>query len=317
MERKVIVLAGPTCSGKTKVAIDLAQKLNTEIISADSRQIYRFLNVGTAKPGADDLARVRHHLIDCFDPDEEYNASRFENDALKIIGDLFGENKIPVVAGGSGLYIRALVNGLFNSVDADIEFREELKRKRELEGNGALYARLLEVDPESASRMLPQNWKRVMRALEVYHLSGETISDFQKKYRRDTDIDFIQFGLRWDRQMLYSNINRRVDDMISGGLVDETKSILALGYSSDLNALNTVGYKEIISYLKGETDLSRAIELIKRNTRRFAKRQLTWFRKDNRINWIDIRSGQELERIGKSILESSPFISNNYNPQIL
>jgi len=165
--------------------------------------------------------------------------------------------------------------------------------------------------------MLPQNWKRVMRALEVYHLSGETISDFQKKYRRDTDIDFIQFGLRWDRQMLYSNINRRVDDMISGGLVDETKSILALGYSSDLNALNTVGYKEIISYLKGETDLSRAIELIKRNTRRFAKRQLTWFRKDNRINWIDIRSGQELERIGKSILESSPFISNNYNPQIL
>jgi tRNA dimethylallyltransferase len=302
MERKVIVIVGPTCSGKTKVSIELAKKINSEIISADSRQIYMYLDIGTAKPSIENLESVKHHFINYLYPDENYNVSRFESDTLEVIEKLFSENKIPVVAGGSGLYIHAIVDGIFDAVNADDEFREEFNLKREKFGNEYWYEELKKVDPLSASEMLPQNWKRVMRAIEVYNLTGIPIWKFQRDYKRETNINFIQFGIEWPREILYDNINNRVVSMISDGLVNEVKSILKAGYNSNLNSLNTVGYKEIISYLQNEISLDRAVELIKRNTRRYAKRQLTWFRKDKRINWIKIQSEEQLKEIPDYII---------------
>lgn len=302
MEKRVIVIVGPTCSGKTSLSLLLAKELNSEIISSDSRQIYKILTIGTAKPTKDELNIVKHHFIDSLSPDEDFNVSRFEVEALKIISELHKQNKIPVVVGGSGLYIKAIVEGLWNDVDTDSFFREKLKREREEFGSQYIYDKLQNVDPKSAETMLPQNWKRVIRALEVFHLTGKSILDFHIEHKRESDIEFHQFGLNWKREVLYKNIEARVDEMINSGLLDEVKSILKAEYSSELNSLNTVGYKEIIAYLKGEYDLERAIELIKRNTRRFAKRQMTWFRKDKNIEWFDISNKSELSQIAESII---------------
>lgn len=303
MERRVIVLAGPTCSGKTYASLQLTNHFPSEIISADSRQVYKYLNIGTAKPVYEELNIARHHLIDCLTPDQEYNASKFEIDSLKLIEEIFNRKHIPIVAGGSGLYIKALVDGIFNSVDTDEELRNDLLEKRKSRGDEYLYEELKKVDPESAVKMLPQNWKRVIRALEVFHLTGEPIWKHQEDYKRDIDYNFIQFGLNWNRELLYKRIENRVDCMIEQGLVEETKNILSMGYGKELNALNTVGYKEIIFYLEGEITLERAVELIKRNTRRFAKRQMTWFRKDSRILWIDINSENDLINAPAKMLE--------------
>jgi tRNA dimethylallyltransferase len=304
MERIVIVLVGPTCSGKTSIGISLAKNLGSEIISADSRQIYKHLSIGTAKPNADELTVVKHHFIDLIEPDIEYNVSRFETEALAEIDRIISGGKIPVVVGGSGLYIRSLIDGLFNTVDTDDDFREELKIKREKFGNEFIYEELKKIDPLSAEKMLPQNWKRVMRALEVFHITGVPISKFQQEYQRETPHNFIQFGLEWEREVLYKSIEKRVDLMIESGLVEEVQNILSAGFSNQLNALNTVGYKEIISFLNNEITLDRAVELIKRNTRRYAKRQMTWFRKDERIKWIQINSQNDYEKVAAQILES-------------
>lgn len=303
MERKVIVIVGPTCSGKTRVGISLAEKLRTEIISADSRQIYKKLTIGTAKPTQAELAKIKHHFIDILEADEDYNVSRFETDALKVIDELIAKGKTPIVVGGSGLYIKALTEGIFDSVDADSDYRKELHDMRENFGNEYLYDELKKVDPQSASGMLPQNWKRVMRALEVYHLTGEPIWKFQETYKRKNDFEFKLFGLNWQREKLYRNIENRVDEMIAAGLVEEVKNILSLGYSKEINALNTVGYKEIISYLENEVTLERAIELIKRNTRRYAKRQMTWFRKTKDISWLNCDENTSLEQLAALILK--------------
>lgn len=302
MEKRVIVILGPTCSGKTSFSLWLAKALNTEIISADSRQIFKQLSIGTAKPTTEELSIVKHHFVDSLNPTEEFNVSKFEIEALKIINELHQQNKIPIVVGGSGLYIKAIVEGLWNDVDTDKTFREKLLKEIEEFGNQFIYDKLVEVDSKSAETMLPQNWKRVIRALEVFHLTGKSILEFHQEHKRESDLEFHQFGLKWERDVLYQNINARVDEMISSGLVDEVKSILKFGYSEELNSLNTVGYKEIIAHLNGEYNLERAIELIKRNTRRFAKRQMTWFRKDKNIDWFDIGDGSEIIEIGESII---------------
>ena len=303
MERNVIIIAGPTGAGKTGLAVELSQYFPSEIISADSRQVYKYLTIGTAKPGTGEMNKVKHHLVDCFEPDFEYNASKFENDSLIIIENLFKAGKTAIVAGGSGLYIKALVDGIFNSADTDDEFREELLEKRRIHGDNFLYDELKKIDPVSASKMLPQNWKRVIRTLEVFHLTGEPIWKLQGEYKRDVECSFIQFGLNWNRALLYKRIEDRVDKMIEDGLIDETKNVLQMGFDKNLNALNTVGYKEIIEFLEDKISLERAVELIKRNTRRFAKRQMTWFRKDTRIKWIDINSDEDLSAAPQIILK--------------
>ena len=302
MERKVIVIVGPTASGKTYLAAQTAKRLGSEVISADSRQIYKLLSIGTAKPSVEEQQGVKHHFIDELEPDIEYNASRFEKEALLRIKELHESGKIPVVAGGSGLYIKALVDGIMDDVDVDEEYREELIELRKNEGNDYLYELLKAKDVKAASTMLPSNWKRVIRALEVFHITGKSITEFHQEQTRNVNLDFRQFGLMWNRVTLYRNIEARVDKMIETGLVDEVTNILNSGYSKESNSLNTVGYKEIISYLENEISLERTIELIKRNTRRFAKRQMTWFRKDERIDWIDIKSGDDLNKAVDYIL---------------
>ena len=301
METKVIVITGPTCSGKTTLSLNLAEQFKSEIISADSRQIYKYLDLGTAKPSIKELKLVKHNLIDFLDPKEEYNVSKFEKDALTEISRILNNKMLPIVVGGSGLYIKAIVDGIFDTVDTDEGIRQKLMVERKEFGNEYIYKKLKKYDPKTASLLLPQNWKRIIRALEVYFITGTPIWKHQKDYKRELDFTFFQFGLNWEREVLYSNIEKRVDQMIDLGLVEEVKSILRNGYPKELNALNTVGYKEIIEHIEGKISLDRAVELIKRNTRRYAKRQLTWFRKDERIKWYDVKSENDLQHISSDI----------------
>lgn len=304
-KRKVIVIVGPTCSGKTYLSLKLAEIIPSEIISADSRQVYKYLDIGTAKPAKNQLKKVPHHLIDILYLPDDFDASKFQKESERIIDLIQKKNKLPVVVGGSGLYLKALIDGIFETADKDQKYRNELLQKRKEYGNEFLYHELKKVDPLSASKMLPQNWKRVMRALEVFHTTGEQIwkhhqkqsSLIQKKY------NFIQFGLCWDRKLLYDRINQRVDRMIENSLVDEVKNILNKGYDRNLNSLNTVGYKEIIQYLDGFHSLEKAIELIKRNTRHYAKRQMTWFKKDKRIHWFEVKKLDDIDSIADEIVK--------------
>ncbi|MHC1739469.1 MAG: tRNA (adenosine(37)-N6)-dimethylallyltransferase MiaA [Ignavibacteriaceae bacterium] len=303
MERKVILILGPTASGKTALSLQLAELLQSPIISADSRQVYKTLDIGTAKPSQEYLSKIRHHLVDFLEPWQDYNASQFEKDALGIIRELHKQNIIPIVAGGSGLYIRALIDGIFDSVETDSAYRDHLEKIRIEMGNEFLYNQLREVDPVSAEKLLPQNYKRVIRALEVLNISGEPIWKHQTEYERKVDLDFFQYGLNWKRDLLYDNINRRVDEMMSAGFMDEVKNLLNMGYDLSYNSMNTVGYKEIIHYLDGKTGLNAAVEAFKKATRNYAKRQMTWFRKDKRIRWFEIDSYDDLSQITDSIIK--------------
>lgn len=298
---KVIVIVGPTCSGKTKLSLLLAKLLNVEIISADSRQIYKKMNIGTAKPSFEDLSDVKHYFIDEFEPDEDFNASKFEQKADEIIKKILLGNKIPVVVGGSGLYIKALINGISESIESSSVLRRELLDIRNKYGNEYLYNELKKIDPESSKKMLPQNWKRVLRALEVFKLTGKPIWQHHSQQKNKEVFQFHQIGLLWDRNVLYKNIENRVDEMFSNGLITEVNKILFENYSKNINSLNTVGYKEVIDYLDGKITLPRAIELVKRNTRRYAKRQMTWFNADKRIKWYPINGSRDLELLANNI----------------
>lgn len=303
MGRQVIVIAGPTCSGKTALGIKLAKLLNGEVISADSRQIYKYLDIGTAKPSIDEMDGVKHHLIDFLEPDVDYNVSLFEQDAIKIIEELLNKNIQPIIVGGSGLYIKAVTEGIFEGAETDEQIRQNLQRRMEQLGAEALLNELKIIDPESANKMLPSNHKRIIRALEVFYLTGKTISSFQKEYKRKNDFTFCKFMLNYNRESLYKRIEKRVDNMIEMGLVDEVKKITDLGYSRELNSLNTVGYKEIFDYLDNFINLERAVELIKRNTRRYAKRQFTWFNGQKDFIKIDLDDNTDIKNTINLILE--------------
>lgn len=302
MGARVIIVAGPTGSGKTYLSLLIAKKIPVEIISADSRQIYKYLDIGTAKPKKDIFEKFKHHLIDELDPNEVYNVSKFEKDALRILDDIIGRGNIPLVVGGSGLYLKGLVDGIFDSVDTDDKYRVQLFQLKEKYGNEYLYDLLKKHAPQSAEKMLPQNWKRVMRSLEVLHISGKAIEEHQRNFNREINFDFVQYGLNWQRDVLYKNIELRIDEMIKAGLLAEVENILLRGYNKNINSLNTVGYKEIISYINGEFSLERAVELMKRNTRRYAKRQMTWFNADKRIKWINVSSTDDLNDAAEKII---------------
>jgi tRNA dimethylallyltransferase len=302
---EVIVIVGPTCSGKTYLSLKLASILSSEIISADSRQIYKLLNIGTAKPSVDELKKIKHYFIDEIEPNISFNASMFAERAEVILKDLIKQGKIPIVVGGSGLYVKALIDGISESADTNHELRVELLDLRQKYGNEFLYNELKKVDEVSAGKMLPQNWKRVMRALEVLRLTGKPIWQHHSNQVRTSRFQYRQIGLLWDRKILYENIEERVDSMIYAGLIDEVKFVLESGYAKNINSLNTVGYKEIIQYLENEISFDRAVELIKRNTRRYAKRQMTWFKADKRIEWFHISSKADLDLLADKIAKET------------
>lgn len=302
MGKKVIVIVGPTCSGKTKLSLILAEKLKSEIISADSRQVYKYLTIGTAKPKSDELSMIKHHFIDELEPDEEFNADIFSKRAREIISQLIEKKLIPIVVGGSGLYIKALVDGITQTIVSDKSLRYELLELRKIYGNDYLYNELKKIDPISAEKMLPQNWKRVIRAIEVFRLTGKPIWQHHIENPVQQEFEFIQYGLKWERKKLYQNIECRVDEMIRNGFVEEVKLILDKGYHKEINSLNTIGYKEIIDLLDNKITFDEMLNRIKINTRRFAKRQLTWFNADKRIKWFELESYEELNIIAENIL---------------
>lgn len=303
MGKKVIVIVGPTCSGKTRLSLILADKMKSEIISADSRQVYKYLTIGTAKPNSDELKRIKHHFIDELEPDEEFNADIFSKRAKEIISKLIEKDMIPIVVGGSGLYIKALVDGITQTVVSDKSLRNELLELRKIYGNDYLYNELKKIDPISAEKMLSQNWKRVIRALEVFRLTGKPIWQHHIENPVQQEFEFFQYGLKWERNKLYHNIEYRVDEMIKNGFIEEVKLILDKGYSKKNNSLNTIGYKEITDLLDNKFTFEETVNRIKKNTRRFAKRQLTWFNSDKRIKWFEIESYEELKIIAENILK--------------
>jgi len=285
----LLVLLGPTAVGKTEVALNLICKIHGEIISADSRQIYKEMDIGTGKPSPTIREKFPHHLVDIISPSQIFNAAEFKRRAEKIIARLQRENKLPVVVGGCGLYIRALVDGLFVGPGTDWNLRKKLKEEAKEKGNEALYLyeKLRKIDSETASRLHPNDQRRVIRALEVYYLSGKKISSYQKEHPSSLSKTVI-VGLRRKRDSLYKLINERVDKMVKEGLIQEVETLLKKGYDEDLPSMQGLGYRQIVGYLKGRYPKEEAIRLIKRDTRRFSKRQLNWFKKDKRIIWLDI-----------------------------
>ena len=281
----ILVLAGPTASGKTAVGIELARQLNGEIISADARQIYRMMDIGTAKPTLEERAAARHHLIDFVDPGVGYSAGQFAEDAATAIGDVLSRGKTPLIVGGAGLYIRALCDGFspMPYIPAGIRTRLQAEARSGLSNS---YEKLRAVDPKWASKIQATDTQRIVRGLEVYEASGKPLSEHQEVPPR-IRYTASRFALRWAREVLYARIDARTRQMFAQGLIDEARGLRAMGYASDLNALKTFGYREAFRYLDDEIALDRAIADVQRATRRYAKRQMTFFRKDKRIAWVD------------------------------
>lgn len=285
----LLVIAGPTSVGKTRIAIELAKELNGEIISADSRQIYKGMDIGTAKPSKAEQDVVRHHILDVVNPDEPFSVGEYKRSAERIIEDIWQRNRLPIIAGGTGLYIRAVIDGLWEGPKADKELRDKLKKEEEVFGKGYLYDKLKEVDIETAKKTKPNDLVRIIRSLEVYYKEGKPISYFHRLHGFEAkNYNTVIIGLTMDRARLYKKIEERVDEMINIGLVDEVKALLKKGYDENTISMTGVGYRQVIGYLKGDYNLEEAVRLIKRDTKRYAKRQYTWFNKDKRIEWFDI-----------------------------
>ena len=297
---RLIAVLGPTASGKTALSVALAKRLGTEIISGDSMLVYRGFDIGSAKPDEAERCGIRHWLLDILPPDAEFNVTDFQTEASKIITGLNEKGLIPVLAGGTGLYAKALLEGYdFNSFSGDDEYRVSLERLAEEHGKEYVHAMLEKVDPETAARLHVNDFRRVVRALEVWHLGREKIS--QKKEEGRLLYDAFVIGLRWERAVLYERINRRVDLMMEQGLVNEVRQLMAAGVSRTAQAMKGIGYKETAAYLDGECRLDEAVYEIKKATRHFAKRQLTWYRKMPYIHWFEA-DGKTTEELLQEIL---------------
>ncbi|GFO70765.1 tRNA dimethylallyltransferase [Geomonas limicola] len=281
---KLLVLAGPTGSGKSALALRLAESIGAEIVNADSMQIYRGLDIGTAKPSAEELARVPHHLVSFVSPEVNFSASDFRREAAAVIEEIHRRGRKVIVVGGTGLYIRALLEGLVDSPEGD----PELRRQFEGSSGAELLQKLAEVDPETAARLHQNDRVRIVRALEVFAQTGRPISAFRSEHGfAERHYEALKMAIRVEREELYRRLNQRVDQMLRDGLVAEVAGLVAAGYSRELKALRSIGYKEIAAHLAGELALDEAVELIKRDTRRYAKRQMTWFSRENDIYWLE------------------------------
>ena len=291
----LIVIVGPTAVGKTALALRLGRTLDVEVVSADSRQVYRGMDIGTAKPTPEERRLVPHHLIDVVDPDEPFGLAQYQTMAYAAIDDVLARGRLPLLVGGSGQYVRAVVEGWgIPRVPPDRALRDELYRQAETQGAEALHARLRTLDPVAAERIDPRNVRRVVRALEVCLCTGERISDLQR--RRPPPYRILQIGLTMPRPSLYRRIDERVDRMLAAGLVAEVQSLVARGYDYELPSMSGLGYRQIGAYLRGEISLDEAVHLIKRETRRFVRQQYNWFRLDDeRIHWLDVEANHLAE----------------------
>jgi len=303
---KVIVICGATGIGKTSVGIELAEMFGGEILSADSMQIYRYMNIGTAKPTPAELAQVAHHMIDIVDPDEDYDAVLFSKQARDRIAEIARRGRIPFVVGGTGLYIKALLHGLFQTGPVDPKIRSRLKQEAEETGSQALHERLRQLDPDTADRLHLNDAYRIIRALETIESTGKPISELHQAHGFEDDpFDAIKIGLQMDRRKLYARIDRRVDMMMEAGLVDEVKRLLEMGYSAELKSMQSIGYRHVVEFLEEKLPWDECLRTLKRDTRRFAKRQFTWFGADPRIHWYAPDRLTEIAGLVEGFLECS------------
>ena len=301
-DNNLLILLGPTGVGKTDISIKLAKKiLDIEIISADSMQIYRYMDIGTAKPAKNILKTIKHHMIDIVEPSDNFDVTQYSKLTVDLILDIFKRGKIPMLTGGSGLYISSIINPIFAGPAKDSEYRKILEEESRIQSNRYLHNKLSKIDPVSASKIEPNDFRRIIRALEVYKSTGEPISYLQKKAStKNTKFNYQIIGFKRDRENLYRRINQRVDKMIRYGFIEEVKTLRKMGFKEDLNSMQSLGYKQISKYLNGAYSKEEAINLIKIETRHYAKRQMTWFKnKIENIQWIDLDEYDADEVISK------------------
>lgn len=307
-KQKLVVLIGPTAVGKTKTSIELAKLFNGEIISGDSMQIYKRMDIGTAKISNAEMEGVPHYLIDIKEPDEPFSAAEFQELARAKIDEIACRGKLPMIVGGTGLYIQSvLYDYQFSEASSDDEFRRRMEMKAEQFGNQYLHNQLLKIDRESAERIHPNNVRRVIRALEVYHCTGKTMTELQAEQQAEAKYDAIIIGLTMEREKLYDRINRRVDMMLQAGLLQEVQQLFAEGLIN-CQSIQAIGYKELFDYLYGRTSFDAAVESLKQNSRRYAKRQLTWFRNKMDVKWFDMTSTDVEDHLAKKIVEISSYM---------
>jgi len=304
--KPILIIAGPTAVGKTEASLLLAQEIGGEIVSADSMQIYRGMDIGTAKPTPEQRKLVYHHMIDIVEPGQPYSVGDYHRDARTVIDGILSSGGTPIVVGGTGLYIRALMRGLFHGPPADLALRERLLT-READGpEGTLYADLALVDPEAALKIHPNDLRRTIRALEVYYLRDRKLSDFQREHAfQDSPYNFLLVFLVRNRAELYARVEQRVEQMLGDGLEAEVKSMMDRGYSPELSSMHGLGYKQFLEHFQGRASREDTIAILKRETRRYAKRQFTWFRREPDARWVDVsglvQAGEIVERIKKNI----------------
>lgn len=291
---KVIVICGPTASGKTALSIELAKKINGEIISADSMQIYKDMNIGTAKPDEEEKQGIKHYLMDYISPEQRYSVAQFKNDATKAIEEIISKGKMPIIVGGTGLYIDSLIYGIeYKEIEIDEEYRKKLEKIVQEQGLEALYEKANEIDREAIKKISPNDKKRIMRVLEIYNATGKTKTEQDKESRKNgVQYDYKVFTINMDREKLYERINKRVDIMIEKGLIQEVEN-LGKKYNKFPTAMQGLGYKEVVDYIEGKYTKEKMIEKIKMESRRYAKRQLTWFRKNKESIWLDASETKE------------------------
>ncbi|RLQ91655.1 tRNA (adenosine(37)-N6)-dimethylallyltransferase MiaA [Falsibacillus albus] len=295
-KKKLIVLIGPTAVGKTNLSIKLAHRFNCEVISGDSMQIYRKMDIGTAKIHIDEMDGIKHHLIDIKDPDESFSAAEFQQLVREKIEEIHFRGRTPMIVGGTGLYIQSvLYDYQFTEAPGDDLFRKQLEHKAEVEGYLVLHNELKGIDPTSADNIHPNNVRRVIRALEIYHTTGKTMSEYQSRQKAELLYDVALIGLTMERDRLYERINQRVELMVSNGLIEEVCSLYESGLR-DVQSIQAIGYKELYEYFNGKATLEDAIENLKQNSRRYAKRQLTWFRNKMDVNWFDMTDEESRQK---------------------
>lgn len=289
IKKPMIILSGPTAVGKTALSIELAKRVNGAIISADSMQVYKYMDIGSAKIMPEEMEGIKHYLIDELDPADEFNIVVFQTMAKAALDEIYSNGQIPIVAGGTGFYIQALLYDIdFDNQDCDEAFRTEMEQLAKEQGNEVLHAELQKIDPVSAKKIHANNVKRVIRALEFYHLTGKPISEHNEaEMQKESPYNFAYFVLTDERVNLYKRIDKRVDIMLEHGLLDEVQKLKEMGYHRNMVSMQGLGYKEILDYLDGKTSLEDAIYILKRETRHFAKRQLTWFRRERAVSWYD------------------------------